>query len=85
MLNKEQLRIFFENNNIPLRETLPLEEDKITSLFNASLIYGTSFSSFILSTVISADKGGIETYFQDWDDLYICYSCFMTGYMGYKA
>lgn len=85
MLNKDQLQKFFEDNDIPLKGHYFLEKKKITSLFTASLILGKAFSSFILFAVITADKDGIETYFEDWEDLFICYSCFMTGYMGYKA
>jgi hypothetical protein len=85
MLSKVALKEFFEENKIPLKGKCLLEEMAITSLFKASLLHGKAFSSFIIFSVISSNKDGLETYFEDWDDLYTCYSCFMTGYMGYKA
>lgn len=81
MLLQSQLKSFFELHNIQLQSELVLGEEIINHVFMNALEHGKAFGAFVLGTVVNSERNGIRTNFQSWDDLYVMYCHFMTGFL----
>ncbi len=85
MLLLENVKSFFEKNNIGLEEERPLSVSDVDSIYLHARDQGYSFATFIHYAVINPEKTGILTCFRSWDELYDCYLAFLIGFVGNKA
>jgi hypothetical protein len=85
MLLLDDVKNFFEKNNIALEEERPLAETEIDLIYLHARDQGYSFATFIHYAVISPEKSGILTCFSSWEQLYDCYLAFLVGFLGNKA
>jgi hypothetical protein len=85
MLLFDDVKYFFEKNNIALEEEKSLTEADVDSIYLHARDLGYSFATFIHYAVINPEKTGTLTCFRSWDELYDCYLAFLVGFHGNKA
>jgi len=76
-----ELNSFFVRNNIPLNTSYKkLSEEQVNFIFMNAHSISRIFAAFILMSIITADKKGIQTHFSSYEEVQECYACFLIGY-----
>ena len=81
MLTKPEIQKFFTTHSIPLSGSANLSTDEYTRLVLDASAHGYSFLGFLQVACLNSDETTVTTAFENWEDLYESYCCFMTGYL----
>ena len=85
MLSPNQLQTFFRDNNIPLQGKAECSKSQLLSLYLKASKHGYGLVAFLDVCVLTPEKNGITTNFDNANELYDAYLCFTVGRGGIKC
>lgn len=82
MLSQDQIKHFFHENHLCLAEERILKESEFQTLILNANVCGLAMVAFVLEGLLEHPSSRtIATNFDSWEELYDCYTGFMTGYL----